>query len=287
MSNDAIEAANEIDDAVIACATEMQAAYVLGRNPHLLGGWLESIGAIARDGDERPWDWEYPDTLFGGSFGTWPEDSFAELDHALRTLVLTNEIDAAVLTELRRRLDEVTRDCESLAVFAAANLRGEASAMHRQGLENNSWVIRFAECLLANPPERLRDVRQLGSYIGKLIADLAHCRDESNLPKLRSAASLAVELFSPAAPPVDILGNLVSAGVPSPFGQWSACKQLLSSLEELDSWILEQTSLTPPFAKPYIVLNDRQRTHTFLKLRFHSLSLRTPTPWGAWKSCGF
>lgn len=141
-----------VDDG--ANAAEMRAAYLLGRNVHLLEGWLNAVDAIARC-EGRPWTWEYPYTLFGNSFTTWPSELYCEVDEAVRTLVLGRVVDAAALVEFRHSLELVARDCATAAEFAKFNQRDEIGEL--------AWPLRSTMMSAPVPKQSVTSSLTVGS----------------------------------------------------------------------------------------------------------------------------
>jgi len=265
MSSDVDERACQAEATVVAGAAEMRAAYIVGRNPYLLQGWVQSVGEIAGHGNDRPWEWEYPHTLFGDSFSDWPGYFYSDLNDAMRTLVTAHLVDPAVLVEMHRELDIVCQDCTDVAYYASADLREKINEVFWPALRSISIAASMGEHLIVNGPERVHALQRLGNYIGKLLADLAYYWDyQPFIPVLRKTTALAIELFAPETPAIVGLQKLFPVvDKPCLAVPWASRKELLKCLELLDGWIIDQNPV-PESVEPYIILDYRQQKLTFL-----------------------
>jgi len=254
------------DEEAGAHSDELRAAYLLGRNLHMIEGWLNAVHDIAQI-EERPWSWEYPDTLFGDSFDIWPEELFSEVDEALRTLALARVVDAAALVELRHLLELMAQDCISTAECAKHNDR-EGIRDIFWSVRSNIWVaIQFGKQVLVDGPKTIASLQQLGDRIGELLDHLANVGDhESYLDWLDAMIALARELLPrESVMRIARVRDLVpSAGAPAFLSEiLHINEQLLYSLNELDHQIL----LKLPHGEAiesYLILDDRRGMLTFL-----------------------
>src|SRR3954465_15265049 len=134
-------------DAELNALHKKHAAYVVGRNIHLLSGWLNSVYAIAQH-EKCPWDWLATDQIFGTSHDSAPSDYFAEIDDALYRLVLAKEVDGSVLIELHRALDIAAELTESIAQYAGRNCRPELCELYWEAASNIARATELLEQLV-------------------------------------------------------------------------------------------------------------------------------------------
>jgi hypothetical protein len=213
---------------------------------------------------ERPWTWEFPYTIFGASFNLPPLDRIAEVNEALRSLVLGGFVVGASLVELHRALESATEGCVSVAELAEVDHREEVYEACWSASYDLLVVKQFEERLLtrdAGPPATWR---HFGDQLGSVLCFLLRSADPLDSPEIITPF---IDLGRRLLPPVHI--NPVADLIPrssvrrSLVQIWETSKKLISAIDQLDRLVTENLEKDIA-AEPYIVLDDERRVVVFL-----------------------
>jgi hypothetical protein len=249
---------------------ERRAAFVLGRNIRLIQGWLTSVHSIASI-PERPWEWEHPDTIFGLSFDSMPSDLISEINDSLFQLTRSRAVNAAVLVELHRALDDATELCVAIAKLAQYDQRDELCELYWISSYDLSRAMDLESDVLKPHSGILEAWRRFGDLLGKALYFLGQYFDPTDLPDtMKAILDLGPRLLPPMA--MDELDRLVNSIELCDSGDTTLQtlsrinNELIDLVQQLDARAIENLQATAS-TEPYLVLDDEQQVVIFLGTR--------------------